>query len=417
MQVVSGSLASLQGAKGDSIMCGLFGWQIPNDHDLSGNEKLQELLGTVLAKAMDRRGGDSWGTVANMEISKGFGTAARYADWFSHHDFVWGHTRKATHGKVNMRNAHPFSRGGLILAHNGVLNNHAELNKKYNRDFDVDSMHIVAHMSEQRPLSEIEGYGAVLWQRKKQRTRLYMGMLSSSGSLACGIVGGILVVASTQSAIDDLAKELGEKIETTYDLKPGKVYYAENGQLYIAQYKDDYLLVGSPSQEISWRSGRDARWDWEKWSRPTPPAYTRSVSKDPDPTYSVLKFTGPGCMTTLIGHKTPYLHTQSDEWRVYGGGGASYAGVAIKEIPLGSRTVCYCDSEEKGSQRHNRIKTGEYTWTCERAMPRETTKPSPRDRKTLMNEATGILSGLKESDFADMTDAELEYMLQEMKAN
>ncbi|UOF79697.1 hypothetical protein [Caudoviricetes sp.] len=349
-------------------MCGLFGWQIPEGHDLHGNEKLQELLGVTLTEEMDRRGGDSWGAVSAAGISKGPGEAKSYASWFSHADFVWGHTRRATHGKVNMMNAHPFQHGGLILAHNGVLNNHRELNKKYNRNFAVDSQHIVAHMSENRPLSEIEGYGAVLWQRRRKPNMLYMGRLTETGSLSCCVVGGLLVVASTRSAIDSVATVLEEKVEFEYELKAGKVYFAENGQLFIAPYKDDYLSLAVPKVEISWERG-NAAW----WARETPPAYSyRNRQRNH------------GSRSTS----------------------ANRGSLALSDYPIGSTAICLCS----GDGSHSRVKSGPLTWTCERAL-----SPEPNvKRASLITRVGQMFGGCKLEDFRDLSDSELEYMLKEM---
>ena len=52
---------------------------------------------------------------------------------------VMGHVRFATHGTVSIRNAHPFSIGKVVGAHNGVIMNHSEVAQKINKSVEVDS--------------------------------------------------------------------------------------------------------------------------------------------------------------------------------------------------------------------------------------------------------------------------------------
>ncbi|MCA1558695.1 MAG: class II glutamine amidotransferase, partial [Acidobacteria bacterium] len=99
------------------------------------------MLASVLCLEMDRRGGDSYGLHAHGELTRELGRAARSIkiSRLIEASQVLGHTRKATTGEVTRRNAHPFSIGGIIGAHNGIVDNHRELNRVYSRDFKVDS--------------------------------------------------------------------------------------------------------------------------------------------------------------------------------------------------------------------------------------------------------------------------------------
>jgi hypothetical protein len=61
-----------------------------------------------------------------------------------------------------------------VGAHNGIIHNDDDLAKKYNRKFEVDSMHLIAHIEEGKPTSEISGYGAVTYYKRNDPSRIYI---------------------------------------------------------------------------------------------------------------------------------------------------------------------------------------------------------------------------------------------------
>lgn len=163
-------------------MCGLFGWYLQRP------DRRVVPLGAALSVLMDLRGTDSWGfyayphredkgTLTHSPIYKrGLGTFAMDVPSRGLKGFtmVMAHCRAASVGDVTVENAHPFHIGSVVGAHNGGIRNWNQLNKEYNRDFDVDSQHIFAHIDEQRPLKELHGYGAITYVHKDEPQRVHM---------------------------------------------------------------------------------------------------------------------------------------------------------------------------------------------------------------------------------------------------
>lgn len=159
----------------------------------------------------DERGGSGCGVfdVGSRKVRKATDTMALFmarqgTDWaLARAGFL--HTRRPSTGAVKVENSHPFIFGYVVGAHNGIVSNHEELNKKYDRKFEVDSMHIFAHLSEKRPLDDIRGYGAIeWWDGRDERLRL---CFFAGGSLEVAEVRGFGIVwSSTQEHLRKAAE-------------------------------------------------------------------------------------------------------------------------------------------------------------------------------------------------------------------
>src|SRR3989338_5233099 len=134
-------------------MCGIFGY-VGQGRDAT--EAVMEGL-----RRLDYRGYDSWGVAvldeSVIKVEKQVGIVAKERPTLPEATVGIGHTRWATHGKVNVPNAHPHysTDKSFVLAHNGIVENVEELKqqltkKGYGFISETDTEAIVRLVEEKR---------------------------------------------------------------------------------------------------------------------------------------------------------------------------------------------------------------------------------------------------------------------------
>ncbi|GAB4175812.1 MAG: glutamine--fructose-6-phosphate transaminase (isomerizing) [Geothermobacteraceae bacterium] len=114
-----------------------------------------------------------------------------------------GHTRWATHGRPSETNAHPHCAGGIVVVHNGIIENYLELKERlqgqghtFRSETDTE---IIAHLVEQygkegcdfetavrKALGEVRGAYAVAVLCEREPDRLIAARLGSPLVIGCG---------------------------------------------------------------------------------------------------------------------------------------------------------------------------------------------------------------------------------------
>jgi len=255
-------------------MCGIFGWNAVYKNKRT--RRKIPVLAAVLAHANDKRGGDSWGIYAFGSLTKGLGDLC-HADpattgTMFNAPSVLGHTRKATTGDIVPENSHPFRIQNLVGAHNGQVTNHEELNKANGRSCEVDSQHIFHHIAEDKPLTDINAYGAIEYIRQDaEDDGVYLGKFN----------GGDLAIAQTEigpvwnSNKWDLISALRVagikfrlyKIEENnlYRLAENKAYHVK--KMEFGKYVPKYSYTGTTSYDGWYTDSERCIWDkdTQKW--------------------------------------------------------------------------------------------------------------------------------------------------------
>ncbi len=246
-------------------MCGIFGWTRVNG-------KGAATVASVLIVKNVERGDHSWGFAADGQIYKGLGSAVTMKRTtfrtLCGGQIVMGHTRFATTGLVKINNCHPFTAGGVIGAHNGIVHNHGMLNGLHGRMCEVDSEHIFRHVAEDIDLKEIQAYGAVEFTEQDSPGVVYLARFH----------GGELAIAKTKAGVfwssveSDLiqALRIAGMSPTIYRVDSGKLYAADKDELYDVS---PFAIAAPPVKTWTAKEAWNYRWDskggrsdWSGWN-------------------------------------------------------------------------------------------------------------------------------------------------------
>jgi glucosamine--fructose-6-phosphate aminotransferase (isomerizing) len=274
-------------------MCGIVGYIGPRDATpiiLNG------------LKRLEYRGYDSAGIAVqengHIEVRRDAGKLDRLVTLVEkeplHGQLGIGHTRWATHGEPNARNAHPHmgASGDVVLVHNGIVENYLQLREEmqaegieFKSDTDTEvivqlverfmSQHGNLEDAARQALRMIRGHHGVVLFSSRQPDRIVAARIGNAGGVVVGFGKGEMFVASDLPAILEHSREVvflesgqmavvtregmqlsnlqGEKLEHQVDVIFWDPIAAEKGEYRHFMQKEIHEQVRSLTDTISGR--------------------------------------------------------------------------------------------------------------------------------------------------------------------
>ena len=175
-----------------------------------------------------------------------------------------GHTRWATHGKVNETNAHPHRdcTGDIVVIHNGIVENYLPIKEmlkaeghKFISETDTEVLpHLIEHFinngaasnleeAMRLMLNEIRGSHAIVAMRAQEPDLLVAARLGNAGGVVVGYGDGEMFVASDQPAILPHTRSLAF-------LEPGEMVVITNTD--ASYFKIDGSPLDKSPHTVAW---------------------------------------------------------------------------------------------------------------------------------------------------------------------